>query len=65
MQRTERSLGCTGQKGQTNDNRLSAEMIELEDLAQAYGARLPDSVDRPLARHNRVTDLMHGAHPFS
>jgi hypothetical protein len=51
MQRTEQSVGRTSPKGQSS-SRLngaggSTEESELEDLAQAYGARLPDSAVPP------------------
>lgn len=57
MQRTEQSVGRTSPKGQSSSRLNGAggsteefelEDSKLEDLAQAYGARLPESVLPPL-----------------
>ncbi|MBY0510617.1 MAG: hypothetical protein K2P94_10770 [Rhodospirillaceae bacterium] len=68
MQRTEQSVGRTSPKGQISSRpnggggsteEFEIEASTLEDLAQAYGARLPESVVPPLF-HVRFSDHPRG-----
>ena len=70
MPRTEQSASWTGhEKTQRCGLRVvtsTAENCELEDMTQAFGARIPASLTLFSADGDSLRiDPMHGAHPFS
>jgi hypothetical protein len=72
MQRTEQSKRRAGHEQDRTSSKwsVSAETLELEDMTQAFGARIPASLDY-LTPAYLATDAgtaqhdMHGLHPFS
>ncbi len=70
MQRTEQSKHRAGHEQDRTSLTLvwsaSAETLQLEDMAQAFGARIPASLDPFSANETPMRhDSVHGLHPFS
>lgn len=62
MPRTEQSAPSTGrEQDRTALPHVSADILELEDMALAFGARIPAS----LTHFSAPMEAAYGLHPFS